>query len=154
MRAAVIKFYLANSGFDKEELSEVIGEALFQLELLGYPSITKRVDSLVSGLSRGPKGGKSHDNRCREDIAEEVWKIGSLAASRAADAQRDPEGERQETLQDIIDDHYWSFHDLLVRSRMAGRQDGGQKIQIKTPKQIYQAQGAWVKRKRKEGILK
>jgi hypothetical protein len=57
MRAATIKFYLANSGFDKEELSDVISESLFQLELLGYPSITKKVESLVSGLSRSPKEG-------------------------------------------------------------------------------------------------
>jgi hypothetical protein len=55
-RAAVIHFYLANSHFAKKDLIGVIIEALFQLELLGYPSITKRVESLVYGLSRDQKG--------------------------------------------------------------------------------------------------
>lgn len=154
MRSAKVKFYLANSDFNKEELADIISESLFQLELLGYPSITKRVDSLVSGLSRGPKGGNSHDNRCCEDNAEEVWGSSSLEIRETADAQRDLNRKYREALETIVDYHYRSFHDFAFRPCVAGPKNGGQETQVKTPKQIYQAQGEWVKKKKKEGILK
>ena len=154
MRAAIIKFYLANSGFNKEILTEVIGEALFQLEMLGYPSITKRIETLVSGLSRDQKGNKSHDNGRSEDNAEEVWGTSILEIRKTADAQRNINSQYKKALEGAAYDLDRSGHHIVFRPCDACHKDSRQKIQIKTKKQIYAAQREWVKRKLKEGILK
>jgi hypothetical protein len=64
-RLAVVLFFIRNSHFDRHSLCEVIREAVEQLELLGYPSIEKRVESLINGLRRshgGKNGAESRQN--------------------------------------------------------------------------------------------
>lgn len=80
-RVAIILFYLANSKFAKADLIEIISEALTQLEWLGYPSITKRVKSLLIGLKRGMDGKNRAD--AKQDGA---WGTSIIETSEYKDA--------------------------------------------------------------------